>query len=100
MTNASSSVVNMLYNTQLMRLAGADGVAAYGVIMYANLSCCDLSWIFYGKRSDHQYNYGAGNHSELKNMLKKSLSLIAVTGVCLTLISEFLPSADQYLCWI
>ena len=55
MTNASSSVVNMLYNTQLMRLAGADG----------------------------------GNHSELKNMLKKSLSLIAITGVCLTLISEF-----------
>ena len=35
------------------------------------------------------YNYGAGNHSELKNMLKKSLSLIAVTGICLTLISEF-----------
>ena len=35
------------------------------------------------------YNYGAGNHSELKNMLKKSLSLIAITGVCLTLISEF-----------
>jgi Na+-driven multidrug efflux pump len=35
------------------------------------------------------YNYGAGNHSELKNMLKKSLSLITVTGVCLTLISEF-----------
>ena len=47
--------VNMLYNTQLMRLAGADGVAAYGVIMYANFYlCCNLSWIFYGKRSDHQ----------------------------------------------
>lgn len=55
MTNASSSVVNMLYNTQLMRLAGADGVAAYGVIMYANfIFVKDISWLFYGKRSDHQ----------------------------------------------
>ena len=90
MTNASSSVVNMLYNTQLMRLAGADGVAAYGVIMYANFIFAAI-YLGYsmGSAPITSYNYGAGNHSELKNMLKKSLSLIAVTGVCLTLISEF-----------
>ena len=90
MTNASSSVVNMLYNTQLMRLAGTDGVAAYGVIMYANFIFAAI-YLGYsmGSAPITSYNYGAGNHSELKNMLKKSLSLIAVTGVCLTLISEF-----------
>ena len=90
MTNASSSVVNMLYNTQLMHLAGADGVAAYGVIMYANFIFAAI-YLGYsmGSAPITSYNYGAGNHSELKNMLKKSLSLIAVTGVCLTLISEF-----------
>ena len=80
----------MLYNTQLMRLAGADGVAAYGVIMYANFIFAAI-YLGYsmGSAPITSYNYGAGNHSELKNMLKKSLSLIAVTGVCLTLISEF-----------
>ena len=90
MTNASSSIVNMLYNTQLMRLAGADGVAAYGVIMYANFIFAAI-YLGYsmGSAPITSYNYGSGNHSELKNMLKKSLSLIAVTGVCLTLISEF-----------
>ena len=89
-TNMSMSLVNMLYNTQLMRLAGADGVAAYGVIMYANFIFAAI-YLGYsmGSAPITSYNYGAGNHSELKNMLKKSLSLIAVTGVCLTLISEF-----------
>ena len=36
MTNISMSIVTMLYNWQLMRLMGADGVAVYGVIMYVN----------------------------------------------------------------
>ena len=73
-----------------MRLAGADGVAAYGVIMYANFIFAAI-YLGYsmGSAPITSYNYGSGNHSELKNMLKKSLSLIAVTGVCLTLISEF-----------
>ena len=72
MTNASSSVVNMLYNRQLMRLAGADGVAAYGVIMYANFIFAAI-YLGYsmGSAPITSYNYGAGNHSELKNMLKK-----------------------------
>ncbi|MFR9100292.1 MAG: MATE family efflux transporter [Anaerostipes hadrus] len=73
-----------------MRLAGADGVAAYGVIMYANFIFAIYLGYSMGSAPITSYNYGAGNHLELKNMLKKSLSLIAVTGVCLTLISEFL----------
>ena len=34
MTNLSASLVSALYNLQLMKLIGADGVAAYGVLMY------------------------------------------------------------------
>ena len=62
MTNASSSIVNMLYNTQLMRLAGADGVAAYGVIMYANFIFAAI-YLGYsmGSAPITSYNYGAGN---------------------------------------
>lgn len=89
MTNASSSVVNMLYNHQLMAIAGENGVAAYGVIMYANFI---FSAIFLGYSMGSapitSYHYGAGNHPELQNILKKSLSLIAVTGCVLTLLSE------------
>ena len=90
MTNLSMSLVNALYNLQLMKIAGENGVAAYGVIMYANFIFAAI-YLGYsmGSAPITSYNYGAGNHSELKNMLKKSLSLIAVTGVCLTLISEF-----------
>ena len=34
MSNLSMSLVGMLYNVQLMKYAGEDGVAAYGVLMY------------------------------------------------------------------
>lgn len=89
MTNASSSVVNMLYNHQLMKIAGENGVAAYGVIMYANFifSAIYLGYSM-GSAPITSYHYGAGNHSELKNMLRKSLSLLAITGCTLTIISE------------
>ncbi len=50
-----------------MRLAGADGVAAYGVIMYANFIFAAI-FLGYsmGSAPISRYNYGAGNHSELK----------------------------------
>ena len=36
-SNISMSVVGMLYNGQLMKYAGEDGVAAYGVLMYVTM---------------------------------------------------------------
>ena len=79
----------MLYNHQLMKIAGENGVAAYGVIMYANFifSAIYLGYSM-GSAPITSYHYGAGNHSELKNMLRKSLSLLAITGCALTVISE------------
>ncbi len=83
-TNVSGSVVSMLYNFQLMRFAGEDGVAAYGVLMYAN-------WIFVailfgyvtGASPIIGYHYGAQNHDELKNLFKKSMVLMAAAGAAL-----------------
>ena len=84
MTNASSSVVNMLYNTQLMRLAGADGVAAYGAVMYVNfIFVATFLGYAIGCAPVISYHYGAGNHAELKNLYKKSMSIILVWGVIL-----------------
>lgn len=68
------SVVGMLYNTQLMKYAGEDGVAAYGTIMYVNFIFIAI-FIGYatGVAPVISYHYGAGNTKELKSLLKKVL---------------------------
>lgn len=82
MTNLSLSLVNILYNYQLMRLVGDSGVSAYGVLMYVNFIFCS-AFIGYsvGMSPIIGFNYGAGNKAELKNVLKKSLVIIAVASV-------------------
>lgn len=92
-TNLSASVVNVLYNLQLLRLAGENGVAAYGIIMYVNFI---FTGIFFGYAIGSApitaYHYGAENHAELKNMRKKSLTLVACGGLLLTLLAELFVS--------
>ncbi len=91
MTNISMSLVNMLYNSQLMKFTGEDGVAAYGVIMYVNFIFISI-FIGYsiGSAPIVGYHYGAGHASELKNLFRKCLSVIALCGFVLTLLSELL----------
>lgn len=78
MTNLSMSVVNMLYNIQLMHLAAENGVSAYGVIMYVNFI---FAAVFLGYSIGCAplvgYHFGAKNQGELKNLLKKSVLLVA-----------------------
>ena len=85
MTNLSLSLVNILYNYQLLRFAGENGVAAYGVIMYA----CFLFIAVYvgyafGSAPIVSFHYGAGSRAEVHNLYEKSLRLIAVVAVTLT----------------
>lgn len=89
MTTISSSVVGVLYNIQLMNIAGENGVAAYGVIMYVTFIFVAL-FIGYsiGCAPVIGYNYGAGNHNELKNMFKKSMVIIGTLGLILSLLAE------------
>ena len=89
MSNISMSVVGMLYNIQLMKYAGEDGVAAYGVLMYVNMIFL-AAFIGYSVGvapvvGDH---YGAGNHEELKGLLKKSLVLIGIFSVGMVVLAE------------
>ena len=88
-TNLSTSAINILYNFQLMRLAGENGVAAYGIIMYVNFI---FMAIFIGYASGSSpivsFHYGAQNHAELKNLFKKSLILMCATGIVMTLLAE------------
>lgn len=91
LTNLSMSLVNMLFNMQLMKYAGSDGVVAFGIIMY-------VSFIFSGTYLGYSigtapiigYHYGAGNSEELKSLLNKSIKLILITSVIMTGIAEIL----------
>ncbi len=91
LTNLSMSLVNMLYNMQLMKFAGTNGVVAYGIIMYVGFIFSG-TYLGYGIGSAPiiSYHYGAGNKEELKNLLKSSIKLIAVTSIVMTLLAEVL----------
>ena len=88
LTNVSMSLVNMLYNVQLMRFAGEDGVAAYGVIMYVCLIFLSI-YIGYsmGTAPVVGYHYGAQNHTELKSLLRKSVLIYAASSAAMTALS-------------
>lgn len=91
MSNISMSVVSMLYNSQLMKYAGQDGIAAYGVLMYVNMIFLS-AFIGYstGIAPVVSYNFGAQNHVEMKNLFKKSLIIIGCFSVAMFGLSEAL----------
>lgn len=87
MSNISMSLVGILYNNRLLALAGEDGVAAYGVVMYVNFIFIAI-FIGYsiGVAPVIGYHYGAENRDELKSLLRKSTVLVGLGGLLLTLI--------------
>lgn len=99
-SNLSMGIVTVLYNYQLMQLAGDDGVAAYGVVMYASFV---FAAIFLGYSQGVApvigYHYGAGDEKELHNLFRKSLILLAAAGAGLFLIARFaaLPLANIFV---
>ena len=107
LSNVSMSIVSMLYNFQLMRVAGENGIAAYGVIMYVQFIFIAI-FIGYsiGIAPIISFNYGAGNHVELQNLFKKSAVVIIGTSVVLTatalllsgILSGLFVGYDEILC--
>lgn len=91
LTNISMSVVNMLYNSQLMKYAGENGVAAYGTLMYVNMIFIAV-FIGYsvGTAPVIGYHYGAENNNEIKSILKKSIGIIGVSSVLMLIAGEVL----------
>ncbi len=91
MSNISGSLVSMLYNFQLLRFAGENGVAAYGVLMYVQFIFIAI-YIGYavGSAPIVSFHFGAENHAELKSMLKKSAALTAAAGAILTVAAYLL----------
>lgn len=93
MTNLSASVVNSLFNLQLMKFSGENGVAAFGTIMYASFI---FNAIYFGYAIGSapiiSYQYGADNEKEMKNMFKKSLLLVAVWAVALVGLAQVIAA--------
>lgn len=91
MSNISTSLVSMLYNIQLTKYAGEDGIAAYGVLMYV---CMIFIAIFIGYSTGIApvvgYHFGADNRSKLKNLRKKSIMLIGIFSVCMFVFAELM----------
>lgn len=93
LTNLSASVVGILYNFQLMKIAAEDGVAAYGVIMYVSFIFMALYFGYaIGCGPLVGYHYGAGNRKELKSILKKSLMITLFIAIAMTLCGELLST--------
>ena len=85
MSNIATSLVSMLYNFQLLKYIGEDGVSAYGVLMYVQFIFIAISIGFsIGAAPIVSYHYGAQDHTELKNLLRKSVTLTLTVGVALT----------------
>lgn len=85
MSNLSMSLVGMLYNLQLMKYAGEDGIAAYGVIMYVNFIFLSVFIGFsIGSAPIFGFNHGAQNHREMRNMFRKSMVLLSAFSVLMT----------------
>ncbi|MDE6442742.1 MAG: MATE family efflux transporter [Clostridia bacterium] len=91
LSNVSSSVVMMLYNMQVDKFAGDAGVAAYGIVMYVVMVFFAVFMGYaVGSAPLIGYNYGAQNKDELKNLFRKSLIIVTVFGVSMTVLSEAL----------
>ncbi|WP_304426172.1 MATE family efflux transporter [uncultured Adlercreutzia sp.] len=88
-TNIAMSLVSVLYNWQLLRYIGEDGVAAYGVIMYTAMV---FSSIFMGYAIGSSpllsFQFGARNRTEMRSLLWKSLGLIAVASIVMLLAGQ------------
>ena len=93
MSNISMSLVGMLYNIQLLKYAGEDGIAAYGVMMYVSMifSAAFLGYSI-GTAPIVGYHDGAKNYAELKGLFRKSLILIGIFGVAMVVSAELLAS--------
>jgi Na+-driven multidrug efflux pump len=82
MSNVAMNLVGMLYNIQLLRYAGDDGVAAYGVMMYVGMIFAGVFFGYViGTAPVISYHHGAGNHAENRSVLRKSLVVISITSL-------------------
>ena len=91
LSNISASVVTILYNFQLLRFAGENGIAAYGVVMYvAFVFVAIFIGFVIGAGPIVSFHYGANNTDELKSIRKKSTILVLAAGAAMLIVAILL----------
>lgn len=100
MSNISGSVVGIVYNFQLLKYLGENGVSAYGVLMYVQFIFIAI-FVGYsiGCAPVVSFHFGAGNHSELQSLLKKSTRIVGSLSIILTVLALTLanPLAKMFV---
>lgn len=100
MSNISGSVVGIVYNFQLLKYLGENGISAYGVLMYVQFIFIAI-FVGYsiGCAPVVSFHYGAGNHSELQSLLKKSTRIVGSLSIILTVLALTLahPLAKMFV---
>ena len=98
MSNISMSVVGILYNIQLLKYAGENGVAAYGVLMYVGFVFAS-AFIGYsiGVAPVVGYHDGAQNHGEMKSLFRKSIVIVGACSVSMVVLALVLASPLSHL---
>lgn len=87
-SGVANSVVGIIFNMQLMKYAGENGVAAYGIMMYVSFIFIGIFFGYVnGSASLVGFNYGAKNYDELKNLRKKSINLMIISSISMLVLS-------------
>ncbi|PHP51769.1 MATE family efflux transporter [Actinomyces ruminis] len=85
------SVVSIIYNLQLLKFIGQDGVAAYGVVMYLSMIFTAIFEGFcMGAAPLMSYQHGAANDAEKRSLMRTSLAILGVAGAAMLLASQLL----------
>ena len=93
MNMISMSLVSILFNVQLLKYAGENGVAAYGVLMYVNMVFLAI-YLGYsvGAAPIISYHFGAQNHDEVKSLLKKSVVIMGIFSLLMFASAQLLST--------
>ncbi len=86
-SNISMNIVSIVFNIQLLKYIGENGVAAYGALMYISFIFISI-FIGYsiGVAPVVGYNFGAKNHTELRNVLTRTCLIMIILQVSMCLL--------------
>jgi putative MATE family efflux protein len=91
--NISTGIVTLFFNIVMLRIAGADGVAAITIIQYAQflLISCFMGFS-QGVAPVISFNYGSRNYPQLRQIFRVSMICIGIASLVIVTGSEVLGS--------
>ena len=81
-TNLATAVTTMLFNLQMMHLAGEKGVAAISAVLYVeSLFIAVFMGFSAGSAPLFSYHFGSGNRKKLARLMQISVTVIGVSAL-------------------